>query len=133
MSGYSSTMSIRTAPSKRQGTISGYMCFANDVAYAVQDEYPHLDFEEIGKILASRWMNLSEAQRAPYEAQALGIRSRHHDDRQAQSAASIKPEEFTKPFCEFLTENPTIFHSVDYFKKKLENVGYKEVSRGPSY
>lgn len=40
----------------------------------------------------------------------------------------IKPEYFTKPFCSFLTENPTIFHAVDYFKKKMLALGFKEVS-----
>jgi aminopeptidase I len=39
-----------------------------------------------------------------------------------------KPEAFTQPFCSFLQENPTIFHTVDYFHKKLEHLGYKEVS-----
>jgi aminopeptidase I len=39
-----------------------------------------------------------------------------------------KPEAFTQPFCSFLQENPTIFHTVDYFHKKLEHLGYEEVS-----
>lgn len=38
-----------------------------------------------------------------------------------------RPEVFTKPFCDFLTGNPTVFHAVDYFKAKLEEAGYKEV------
>lgn len=40
---------------------------------------------------------------------------------------SGKPESFTTPFCEFLTENPTIFHAVDYFKGKLNGAGFTEV------
>ncbi|KAJ9134281.1 Aminopeptidase I zinc metalloprotease [Pleurostoma richardsiae] len=40
---------------------------------------------------------------------------------------ATKPEVFTKPFCEFLTENPTIFHTVEYFKAKLAAVGFKEL------
>lgn len=39
-----------------------------------------------------------------------------------------KPESFTKPFCDFLTENPTIFHAVGYFKDKLNAGGFTEVS-----
>lgn len=40
----------------------------------------------------------------------------------------VKPvEEYTKPFCDFLTENPTVFHAVDYFKRKLEANGFLEV------
>jgi hypothetical protein len=38
-----------------------------------------------------------------------------------------EPEEYTTPFCDFLTENPTVFHAVDYFKRKLEANGYKKV------
>lgn len=38
-----------------------------------------------------------------------------------------KPEAFTKPFCEFLAENPTIFHTVVHFKEKLNAVGFTEV------
>lgn len=41
---------------------------------------------------------------------------------------SFTPETFTKPFCQFLTENPTIFHAVDYFKEKLGDVGFVEAS-----
>jgi len=37
---------------------------------------------------------------------------------------AVKPEAFTKPFCEFLTENPTVFHTVGYTKSKLEAAGY---------
>ncbi|KAL8383188.1 hypothetical protein RB595_006783 [Gaeumannomyces hyphopodioides] len=38
-----------------------------------------------------------------------------------------RPEVFTKPFCDFLTGSPTVFHAVDYFKAKLEEAGYKEL------
>lgn len=44
---------------------------------------------------------------------------------------SLKPEAFTKPFTQFLTENPTVFHAVDYFKKKLAAVGFAEVGHAP--
>lgn len=39
----------------------------------------------------------------------------------------LKPEAFTKPFLDFLLENPTVFHAVDYFKSKLNDAGYTEV------
>lgn len=44
------------------------------------------------------------------------------------SVGEARPEAFTKPFTDFLTENPTIFHAVDYFKGKLGAAGYTEVS-----
>jgi len=42
-------------------------------------------------------------------------------------AKDLKPEAFTKPYCDFMTENPTVFHAVGYFKEKLVKAGYKEV------
>lgn len=45
-----------------------------------------------------------------------------------ENGCLVKPvEEYTKPFCDFLTENPTVFHAVDYFKKKLTANGFTEV------
>lgn len=49
-----------------------------------------------------------------------------HECRLCQVAA-CKPEAFTKPFCDFMTENPTVFHAIDYFKGKLSHAGYQEV------
>jgi len=43
---------------------------------------------------------------------------------------AVKPEAFTKPYCDFMTENPTIFHTVVYAKSKLEAAGYQEVGPG---
>ena len=37
------------------------------------------------------------------------------------------PEAYTQPFCDFLTENPTVWHAVSYFEKKLEKAGFKKV------
>lgn len=41
--------------------------------------------------------------------------------------AACKPEAFTEPFCDFLHENPTVFHAVDYFTRKLTQAGFEEV------
>ncbi|CAG8972776.1 hypothetical protein HYALB_00006868 [Hymenoscyphus albidus] len=38
------------------------------------------------------------------------------------------PEEYTQPFCDFLTENPTVWHAVDYFEKKLTVAGFEKLS-----
>jgi aminopeptidase I len=43
------------------------------------------------------------------------------------SVAETTPESFTKPFCDFLTEAPTVWHAVDYFKTKLHAKGFKEL------
>ncbi|KFA62198.1 hypothetical protein S40285_01669 [Stachybotrys chlorohalonatus IBT 40285] len=44
-----------------------------------------------------------------------------------------KPETFTKPFLDFLTENPTVFHAVQYFKDKLNAKGFKELPARSSW
>ncbi len=43
---------------------------------------------------------------------------------------SVRAEAFTQPFLQFLTENPTIFHTVEYFEEKLEAAGFKAVCGG---
>ncbi|KAL2179078.1 peptidase M18 [Thermothelomyces heterothallicus CBS 202.75] len=48
-------------------------------------------------------------------------------------AKDLRPEAFTKPYLEFMTENPTVFHAVDYFKQKLLKAGYKELSSRDSW
>ncbi|KGO65323.1 Peptidase M18 [Penicillium italicum] len=40
----------------------------------------------------------------------------------------FKPEDYSKPYCEFMTSNPTIFHAVKSFSKQLEEHGYKQLS-----
>ncbi|UPX19917.1 Aminopeptidase I [Ascochyta rabiei] len=38
------------------------------------------------------------------------------------------PEQYTKPFTDFMTANPTVFHAVDAVAKDLERDGYKKLS-----
>ncbi|KAJ5620902.1 Peptidase M18 [Penicillium lagena] len=40
----------------------------------------------------------------------------------------IRPEDYSKPYCDFMTSNPTIFHAVKSFSKQLEQHGYKYLS-----
>lgn len=40
----------------------------------------------------------------------------------------VRPEDYSKPYCEFMTSNPTIFHAVKSFSKQLEDHGYKYLS-----
>ncbi|KAH8879644.1 aminopeptidase-like protein [Thozetella sp. PMI_491] len=49
------------------------------------------------------------------------------------AARDIKPEDFTKPFTDFLTENPTIFHATAYFKDALLAAGYTELPSRDSW
>ena len=35
---------------------------------------------------------------------------------------------YCKPFCDFISNNPTIFHAVDYFSNQLKAAGFKKLS-----
>ncbi|CAO2647173.1 Nn.00g080950.m01.CDS01 [Neocucurbitaria sp. VM-36] len=43
------------------------------------------------------------------------------------------PEKYTKPFTDFMTGNPTIFHAVNTVAKDLEKDGYKKLSERDSW
>ncbi|KAK2005966.1 aminopeptidase I zinc metalloprotease [Colletotrichum eremochloae] len=49
------------------------------------------------------------------------------------AVAAGKPEAYTKPFVDFLAENPTIFHTVDHFKDKLAAAGFTELPARDSW
>lgn len=68
------------------------------------------------------------AQLQPHEVNQINWHLDQDDDCRLCQVAATKPEAFTKPFCDFLTENPTVFHTVDYCKTKLHSAGYQEVS-----
>jgi aspartyl aminopeptidase len=38
-----------------------------------------------------------------------------------------EPAAYTEPFRRFLSDNPTVFHAVEYFAKKLRAAGFREV------
>lgn len=40
---------------------------------------------------------------------------------------------YTKPFCNFLTENPTVFHCIDAMKDELKDAGFTELSERDSW
>ncbi|KAL2810205.1 glycosyl hydrolase family 71-domain-containing protein [Aspergillus granulosus] len=41
---------------------------------------------------------------------------------------SINPADYSQPYCDFMTNHPTIFHAVDGFAKQLESKGYEYLS-----
>lgn len=43
------------------------------------------------------------------------------------NTGTFSPEDYAKPYCDFMTSNPTIFHAVDAFTKQLEENGYKRL------
>jgi aminopeptidase I len=42
--------------------------------------------------------------------------------------AKESPEKYTKPFTDWMTANPTIFHAVNAVAKELKEAGYKKLS-----
>lgn len=63
----------------------------------------------------------------PHEVSQINWHLDQDDDCRLCQIAATKPEAFTQPFCDFLRENPTVFHTVAYCKSKLHAAGYKEV------
>ncbi|KAF2418385.1 peptidase M18, aminopeptidase I [Tothia fuscella] len=52
----------------------------------------------------------------------------HNPEPVREKTKEEKAAEYTKPFCDFLTENPTVFHTVAQFSKDLSNAGYTKLS-----
>lgn len=54
---------------------------------------------------------------------------------QAYDGANVlkAPEAYTQPFCDFLTQNPTVFHAVAHFEEKLEKAGFTKLSERKSW
>lgn len=50
-----------------------------------------------------------------------------------QQATRDNAAKYTKPFCEFLTDNPTVFHAVSAMKKDLKDAGWTELSERDSW
>lgn len=45
-----------------------------------------------------------------------------------EPATRVNAEKYTKPFCDFMTANPTVFHAVDAIKEQLQAKGWKQIS-----
>jgi aminopeptidase I len=68
-----------------------------------------------------------------------GSTVQQHDAQRSENSSSKKtspqfptepfsPKDYAKPFCNFMTGNPTAFHAVDHFSKQLERHGYNRLS-----
>jgi len=72
--------------------------------------------------------NASEASQSLYDGfNARDATTSTPDNVGTASSSEIKPEAYTKPFCDFLKESPTIFHAVDHFKSKALASGFEEL------
>ena len=85
---------------------------------------------------------------APYSSNLIDLNDEHGETKEQQSPPPVPPkileipaferteavrekegpEKYTKPFTDFMTANPTVFHAVDAVAKDLEKAGYKKLS-----
>lgn len=52
----------------------------------------------------------------------------HEEPLRFKQATRENAAKYTKPFCDFLTENPTVFHCVAAMKQQMKNAGWTELS-----
>lgn len=48
-------------------------------------------------------------------------------EEQANEHLLKTPAQYTQPFCDFIGNNPTVWHAVTYFEEKLHKAGFKKV------
>ncbi|KAI9725020.1 MAG: hypothetical protein M1812_000296 [Candelaria pacifica] len=78
-------------------------------------------------------LNLSSAREREQARERPWERNEHpqpekYSHSSAPCSSCFAPEDYTKPFMSFLTENPTVFHTVNYFAKSLESQGFSKLS-----
>jgi aminopeptidase I len=66
--------------------------------------------------------------RASYEPKRTSAKARDALSTLQYQATKENASRYTKPFCDFLTDNPTVFHAVVALKKDLQDAGYQEIS-----
>jgi aminopeptidase I len=96
---------------------------------ALQENYRH----SIAAPYSSNLIDLNDEYDAPQEQQSPPpvppkIPEIPAFERQEQTREKEGPEKYTKPFTDFMTANPTVFHAVDAVAKDLEKAGYKKLS-----
>ena len=95
-------------------------------------EYTHeeqLRFEQLWK------MHMSKQAQMRYR-KSKGLPPVHQVSEEAlrfKQATRDNASKYTKPFCDFLTENPTVFHAVAAIKKQLNDGGFTELSERESW
>ncbi|KAJ1818399.1 Non-histone chromosomal protein 6 [Coemansia sp. S610] len=75
----------KTGPKR---ALSAYMFFSKAMRKTVQDENPDVSFGQIGKILGDKWKGLSEAAKAPYNAESEKDKIRYANEKANHVEAS---------------------------------------------
>lgn len=67
--------------------LSAYMFFANANREQIRTDNPDISFGEVGRLLGQKWKELSDSEKAPYEAKAAADKKRYEDEKAAYNAA----------------------------------------------
>ena len=97
-------------------------------APAAGDSYRH----SIASPYSSNLIDLNDEYEEPEEHQSPPVPPKIPEvpvfERKEEVREKEDPEKYTKPFTDFMTANPTVFHAVDAVAKDLEKAGYKKLS-----
>ncbi|KAF1813016.1 nucleosome binding protein [Eremomyces bilateralis CBS 781.70] len=73
-------------PNAPKRGLSAYMFFANDNRDKVREDNPGIKFGDVGKALGEKWKELTDKDKAPYEAKAKVDKKRYEDEKAAYNA-----------------------------------------------
>ncbi|KAI5364707.1 Putative peptidase M18 [Septoria linicola] len=71
---------------------------------------------------------LAELQASLYDSTSRERGAPRDEQQRFKQATRENAAAYTKPFCDFLTDNPTVFHAVDAMKKDLKDAGFTQLS-----
>lgn len=75
-----------------------------------------------------------KTKRSPVEIPIMEKEAKPRESpREPSDSNQVKPESYTSPFLSFIAENPTVFHAVSYFSKKLDFYGFTKLSERSSW
>ncbi|KAF4550960.1 Non-histone chromosomal protein 6 [Elsinoe fawcettii] len=80
-------------PNAPKRGLSAYMFFANEQRDKVREDNPGIKFGEVGRMLGDKWKQLSEKQKAPYEAKAAADKKRYEDQKAAYAAGAADEDD----------------------------------------
>jgi len=70
-------------PNAPKRGLSAYMFFAQENRDSVRNENPDISFGQIGKILGERWKNMTDKDKAQYDAKATKDKERYEAEKRA--------------------------------------------------
>ncbi|WPT14159.1 FACT complex subunit SSRP1 [Picochlorum sp. SENEW3] len=80
----------KNAPKK---ALSAFMCFSNSVREKVKEDNPGIAFTDVAKRIGEMWKELSDADKAPYEAMANEDKERYAKEMAAYNAGQTEAKQ----------------------------------------